>query len=142
MAKKQEEKFTAEEVVGTPPKKIVIWLSTLGLLTIVVGTLIPLLYGANQAYATLPQFYKYIFGAGALMLFIARAMNRYTGCVMRVRRLIRIELWSAFFFCVATFFLFYQPNQSRDWLAFTLAGAVLRIYTSIAIPRAMRKALK
>ncbi len=139
---KEQPKYRVEDVVGDPPKKIVTWLATIGLLAIVTGTLIPMLYGAKQPYATLPIYYKFIFGAGALMLLVARIMNKYTGLVMRVNRLFRIELWSAFFFCVATFFLFYQPNQSRDWLAFTLAGAVLQIYTSIMIPRTMRKHIK
>lgn len=139
---KQERKPTPEEVVGRPPRRIVTVMATLGLLGIVAGTLIPLLFGANGQYLTLPQTYKFIFGAGALLLLAARIMNRYTGCVLRVKRMFRIETWSAVFFCVATFFLFYEPYSSRNWLAFTLAGAVLQVITSIMIPRLMRKALK
>lgn len=137
----KEHKPTAAEVIGTPPSRAVIYLSTLGLLAIVAGTMIPLFFGEVENYSQLPQFYKFIFGTGAIMLLIARLMNRYTGCVVRVKRLFRIETWSALFFCVATFFLFYEPNSSRDWLAFTLAGGALQIFTSIMIPRTLRKAL-
>lgn len=76
------------------------------------------------------------------MLLVARIMNRYTGQILRVKRLYRIETWSALFFCVATFFLFYSSDSSRDWLAFTLAGGVLQVFTSIMIPRTLSKAIK
>ena len=58
---------------------------------------------------------------------------------MRVRRLSRIESWSAIFFCVAAFFVFYDQTSLRDWLAFTLAGGCIQAYTSIMIPRALSK---
>lgn len=130
------------DVIGTPPSRKIIFTATLGLLLIVVGTLIPLFFGAGQNYVDLPQYYKYIYGGGAVILIIARVMNKYTGCDLRVRRLYRIEAWSAIFFCVAAFFLFYEPYNSRNWLAFTMAGGVLQLITSIMIPRAIRKALK
>ena len=55
----------------------------------------------------------------------------------RLKRLHRIESWSAVFYCAAAFLLFYT-HELRDWLAFTLAGAAIQIITSIAIP--MREA--
>lgn len=141
MAKLNESRPTPAEVIGTPPKKFVIYLTTLGLLTIVVGTIFPIFLASDQPYTTLPQFYKYIFAAGAVILLIGRLFNRYNGCVMRVRRLVRIEAWSAIFFCTAAFFLFYETESARNWLAFTMAGAVLQVFTSIMIPRALKKAL-
>lgn len=78
--------------------------------------------------------FPYIFAAGALLLLVARLFTPYRGSDARLKRLHRIEAWSALFFCAAAFFLFYNPYQLRDWLAFTLAGAVIQIITSIAIP--------
>ncbi|MDE5812379.1 MAG: hypothetical protein K2G64_04030 [Muribaculaceae bacterium] len=142
MAKDKERKLTPDEIVGQQPSTPVTVLSTIGLLGLVAGALIPIFFASNQSYTSLPPYYKYIFGAGALMLLVARIMNRYTGQILRVKRLYRIETWSALFFCVATFFLFYSSDSSRDWLAFTLAGGVLQVFTSIMIPRTLSKAIK
>lgn len=73
---------------------------------------------------------------GAVLSLIGRIMTPYRGHNMRVKRLHRIEIWSSVFFCAATFFMFYQTAGARDWLAFTLAGGAVLVYTSIMIPRA------
>lgn len=68
-----------------------------------------------------------------------RLFTPYQGRDFRLKRLHRIESWIAIIFCVGAFFLFYNNGlQLRDWLAFTLAGAALQIFTSLAIP--MREA--
>jgi hypothetical protein len=69
-------------------------------------------------------------------------MCPYTGKHPRIRRLYRIESWSGIFFCVAAFFLFYNGEYTRDSWAFTLAGGVLLVFTTIAIPRVVKKELK
>ena len=38
--------------------------------------------------------------------------------------------------------MFYDPTTARDWLAFTLAGGIIQIYTSIMIPRVEAKSRK
>ena len=80
--------------------------------------------------------YKYVFTAGAVVLLLVRLFTPYRGNDLRLKRLHRIETWSAIFFCAAAFFLFYSGSegQLRDWIAFTLAGAAIQIFTSIAIP--------
>ena len=78
--------------------------------------------------------FPYVFTAGAVLLLIARIFTPYRGSDLRLKRLHRIEAWSAIFFCAGAFFLFYNPYQLRDWLALTLAGAVIQIITSVAIP--------
>ena len=107
-----------------------LWLAlmTLGMLLIVTGTVIPI-------FRLETQIYKYIYSAGAVILLVSRIMTPYRGDNDRIRRLYRIESWSAIFFCVAAFFMFYDPYSARDWLAFTLAGGAVQIYTSIMIPR-------
>ena len=73
------------------------------------------------------------------MLLIGRIFSSYKGDNLRLKRLYRIESWSAIFFCVAVFFMFYERAGARDWLAFTLAGGAIQIYTSIMIPRTIAK---
>lgn len=85
------------------------------------------------------DLYKYVYGGGALMLLIGRIFTTYKGDNLRLKRLYRIEGWSAIFFCVAVFFMFYEDASSRDWIAFTLAGGAIQIYTSIMIPRTIAK---
>lgn len=112
---------------------ITMWIVTLGLLLIGVGTLLPILRVAAPAY-------KYLYGSGALILFIGRIATAVPqGASIRVKRLFRLETWSALFFCVATFFMFYEGASNTDWIAFTLAGGAVQVYTSFMIPITMRK---
>lgn len=107
---------------------------SLGLLLIAVGTMIPIIEGG------FPQspWYKLLYTAGAVVCLLASLFNKAPeGLSMRDRRWHRIEGWSSIFFCVGAFFMWYPGASSRDWLAFTLAGAVIRI---IVFFRSLRKA--
>ena len=108
--------------------KIWILVMTVGMLLIVAGTVMPIWRLDNDVY-------KYIYSVGAVMLLGSRLFKPYKGENIRLKRLVRIESWSAIFFCVAAFFMFYDQTSARDWLAFTLAGGVIQVYTSIMIPR-------
>lgn len=107
-----------------------------GLLIIFVSTLVPF-FLAHSLWAL--KAYPFVYSAGAVFLLIVRLFTPFRGDDLRLRRLHRIESWSAIFFCAAAFFLFYNPGQLRDWLAFTLAGALLQIFTSLAIPARQNK---
>ena len=111
-----------------------LWGVTCGLLLVGAGTLMPL-FGNTEAY-------RWIYCAGALVLVLSRIFAPYTGEVIRIKRLYRIEGWSALFFCVGGFFMFYPHGTMRDWLAFTMAGGAIQIYTSFMIPRTVAKELK
>lgn len=115
------------------PHAAILWLITLGMLLVAAGTVMPLLMLDGS------DLFKYIYGAGAAMLLIGRLFNSYNGDNIRLKRLYRIESWSAIFFCVAVFFMFYEGAGPRDWIAFTLAGGAIQIYTSIMIPRTIAK---
>lgn len=107
--------------------------SSLGLLLIAAGTVIPIL---NGGFPESP-LYKILFSAGALVCLVAALLNKPPkNLSVRDRRWHRIEGWSAIFFCTAAFFMWYPGTSSRDWLAFTLAGAVIRI---IVFFRGIRK---
>lgn len=117
------------------------WLGAVGLLLIMIGTAIPLLVSFYPALAG--ELYKYIYAAGAGITLLARLFMRYNGDNIRVRRLMRIEVWAAVFF-VAAAVLMWLPMKygvgRTDWIAFTLAGGVITIYTTIMIPRASGRA--
>lgn len=114
-------------------QNVVMWIVTLGLLLIVVGTLLPILRVNTDLW-------KYLYGSGALVLLIGRIATAVPkGISLRLKRLYRLETWSALLFCVATFFIFYDRAGTRDWLAFTLAGGAIQVYTAFMIPRALRK---
>ena len=100
------------------------WLVTAGLLLIVAGVLLPILGMGLSVY-------RWIYAAGAAVCLVGRLFSRVPDSVpLRVKRLMRIESWSA---------IFWPGAGAGDWLAFTLAGGAILIYTSIMIPRAMRK---
>lgn len=132
MSKKR--KSTPDNAAPTADRRAeaLTWLANGGLLLIMIGTVIPLI----DPWGT---WFRYIYAAGAVMALAGRLFNPYQGDNVRVKRLMRIESWGAIFFCTAVFFMFYQDASSRDWLAFTLAGGALQIYTSIMIPRAQKK---
>lgn len=117
------------------PNQLFLWMITIGMLMIAAGTVMPM-------WIENSEMYKYIYGGGALLLLVGRLFTPYKGDHTRLKRLYRIEAWSAIFFCAATFFLFYEGGTMRDWLAFTLAGGAIQVYTSIVIPRTIAKAQK
>ncbi|MDE7024707.1 MAG: hypothetical protein K2O88_02365 [Paramuribaculum sp.] len=103
-----------------------------GLILVMAGTAIPLL----QLHS---EIYKYIFSVGAILVVVGRLFMPYTGSSLRIKRLCRLEVWSGLFFCAAAFFMFWHGAGPTDWIAFTLAGAAIQIYTSIMIPRTRSK---
>lgn len=107
-----------------------------GLLLVATGMFIPIVT-SDIASMT----FRWIYAAGALLTLLARALQSAPDkeLPLRVRRLFRIESWSAVMYCVAAGFTFYDQTQIRDWVAFTLAGAALQVYSGIAISIALRK---
>lgn len=104
-------------------------MTTVGLLAIMIAAVLPLLRVANGSM-------RWIYSAGALILFAGRVIApRVKDAPVRLRRLLHIEVWTAIIFIVGAIFLFLQSAGPRDWLAFTLAGGILTLYTSIMIPR-------
>lgn len=139
--KDNRQHYTLEQLQGKAPSAAMVILATLGLLTIAVGTLLPVF--AVKIGPQAVSWWKYVYAAGALCFLAGKLFSPYTGTHPRIKRLYRIESWSAVFFCVAAFFLFWNGAETmRDVWAFTLAGGTLLIFTTIAIPRTIRKELK
>lgn len=134
-------KYSLDEMLGPRPAAWKIVMATVGLLAVAIGTLLPILNVMVEQGAA-GNWWKYLYAAGAVLFLAAKLLTPYRGSHPRIRRLYRIESWSAIFFCVAAFFLFYNGSVSRDSWAFTLAGGVLLVFTTIAIPRVVRKELR
>lgn len=111
----------------------------IGLLAVLFSTMAPFFFGHTP---WIMASYKYIYCAGAAVMLVTRLFTPYRGDDFRLKRLHRIEAWIPIIFGVGAFFLFYRQDGLRDWIAFTLAGAVLQIYTSIAIPLREARILK
>lgn len=107
-------------------------MSWAGMLLILAGLIIPFFTGPQE------PVYKYIYGAGAVLNLAGRVFTRYDGRDIRLKRLLRIEVWAALFFCAALYFMFTDPNP-RSWIALVLAAGVLMAYTSFMIQRVQRK---
>jgi len=136
----KEKKYTLEELAGHPAKKWAVALAIVGLIAIATGTMLPVL-NVWMDPSAVGTWWKYVYAAGAVCFLTGKLFAPYTGVHPRVRRLYRIETWSAVFFCVAAFFLFYNGGVTRDSWAFTLAGGALLVFTTISIPRVIRKEL-
>ena len=132
--KKDNTTTTTKHEITVTSNTVFLWFITIGMLLIAAGTVMPLLMQDASS-----DLFKYVYGGGAAMLIIGRLFTSYKGDNVRLKRLYRIETWSAIFFCVAVFFMFYEGAGARDWLAFTLAGGAIQIYTSIMIPRTIAK---
>ena len=99
-------------------------LGSLGLLVIAVAVLIPIISGGFPE----SPLYKWLYSAGAAICLGASLFTKApAGADLRERRWVRVEAWSSLFFCAGAFFLWYPGSTARDWLAFTHAGAVIRI---------------
>ncbi len=115
------------------------WALNIGLLLIMTGTVVPLFTVSRP-----PMWDKILFAVGCAGVLVARLFAPYSGKVLRIKRLKRIESWTAIIFCVGAFFMFTGTRWgigANDWLAFTMAGAFLTAFTSIMIPRALKKSL-
>lgn len=110
-------------------------LAPVGLLLIAVATLLPLFSGGFRSLDTL----RWLYAAGALWMLVCRLFSPYRGDDLRLRRLVRMQAWSALFFVAAAVFLFIPGTAPRDWLALTMAGAAVQVIASIMIPARMAR---
>lgn len=106
-------------------------LAPVGLLLIAIGALAPLFTGGFSCL----WWMRWVYGAGALWMLLCRLFSPYRGTDLRMRRLVRMQAWSALFFVAATVFLFVPGTAPRDWLALTMAGAAVQVIASVMITR-------
>ncbi|MDE5728062.1 MAG: hypothetical protein K2H83_08610 [Duncaniella sp.] len=107
-----------------------------GLLAIMTASALPLLRMGHG-------WFGWLYAAGALLVLVGRLLNRVPkDCPLRLKRLLRMEVWTALVFAAGAVFTFLNDRGGNDWLAFTMAGGVLTVYTSIMIPRLRSSAPK
>jgi len=111
-------------------------LPLVGLLAIMTASALPLLRMGHG-------WFGWLYAAGALLVLVGRLLNKVPkDCPLRLKRLLRMEVWTALVFVAGAVFTFLNDRGGNDWLAFTMAGGVLTLYTSIMIPRQSRSATK
>lgn len=108
----------------------------IGLLLILLATTAPFFFKFETWAQTA---YPFVYLAGAVVLLAARLFNRRHTTDMRLQGLYRMETWSPILFMAAIAMRFLNTNDLRDWIAFTMAGAVLQVFTSLAIPAREKK---
>lgn len=133
-------RYTLDDLTGRPPRTWAVVMALVGLMAIAVASVLPIL-NVSLEPGTVGVWWKYLYVGGAVLFLVAKLCSPYKGKHIRIRGLYRVESWSAIFFCVAAFFLFYNGAMTRDSWAFTLAGAALLAFTTIAIPRTVKKIL-
>ncbi len=110
-------------------------ISTIGFLMIAAAMVVPFIQGPYNT----DNWYYYLYAAGAFVMLVCALLSPYKGHDMKIKRLVRVQSWSAIIFCAGAALLFIPGTTLRDWIAFTLAGAVLRAFSTIAIAMHMRK---
>ena len=110
-------------------------LAPVGLILVAAATLVPLFSGGFHHM----DLMRWLYAAGALWMLVARLFSPYRGTDLRLRRLVRMQAWSALFFVAAAVFLFLPGTAPRDWLALTMAGAVVQVIASVMIPHRMQQ---
>ena len=96
-----------------------------GLITVLAAAGLPMAHVARDTTG-------YVYAAGAAALLAGRLLSPTpAGASVRLRRLLRMEVWTALIFVAGAVFLFLPQAGGNDWIAFTLAGGLLPVYTSI-----------
>jgi len=97
---------------------------------LMLATVIPLF--SNQW----PAWQRYMLAAGAVGTLIAQILIPSPSEELRIKRLSRMNVWSAIVYCVAAYCLFSSNfDMKRSWVAFLLAGAAIQIYATLMISK-------
>lgn len=94
--------------------------------------------------AALPIFIQekwvpYIFTAGAVGMCIVKLISPYRGNNFRLRRLILMELLGTLMLLFASYLMI---QGGYDWVVLLAISAFLQLYTSLIIPRELKKEQK
>ena len=99
--------------------------ANIGLLVIAAAIATPIIVGGYFE----DQLHTWLAVAGAAIYLIATLLRPGLpgDAPLSMRRWNRIEAWTAIIFAAGAAMLFTPYTDVRDWIAFTLAGAVLKI---------------
>lgn len=108
-----------------------------GLLLVMAATAMPLLR-IGVTLSALGPLFGWIYAFGALLILTGRLIRpKAKDQPLRVQRLLRMEVWTAIMFIVGAVFIF--TVRGNDWIAFTMAGGVLTVYSAIMLSRNEKK---
>lgn len=86
------------------------------------------------------MFYKelspWMLGCGGILLMIARMTRRMDEMPIRLKRALRLELFSALLITAAAVFMYIEM---REWVALLLSAAILQLYASFIIGKELKK---
>lgn len=100
----------------------------LGLILVFIATGMPLLRLGATPTACGPVF-GWVYSCGAVLSLIGRLLGpSIAGLPLRERRLRRMETWASVIFIAGAVMIF--TVRGNDWIAFTMAGAVITIYAA------------
>lgn len=95
------------------------------------------------AATVLFMFYReispWMLGGGGILLMIARMTRRMDEMPLRLKRALRLELFSALLITAAAVFMY---MEMREWVALLLSAAILQLYSSFIISRELKKNAK
>lgn len=125
-------------------------LSTMGLLLVAVGLVVPFAATDNSLIITIC---RWVYAAGAVIYTVARMVNvNDPSDSTRLRRLRRMEMWAGFCFIAAAGFWFYNTHRfagiifslpvMNNTIVFTLAGAMIQVVASWMISAQGKKEKK
>lgn len=95
-----------------------------------IGALVVLLSSVLY-FAFDPLYAAYGMAVGSAAVAVVRLSSRYTGKNLRIKRLNRMQLYSAFLMVAASAFMF---NQRNEWIVCLLCAAVFEVYAAFVMP--------
>lgn len=85
----------------------------------------------------IPEYYSYIYMAGAVVFAVAQFLLRPRHKHFMVRRLVVQQQIGAFLLVTAGVLMFVLHNN--EWMAVMFAGALMELYTAFRIPSEIEK---
>ena len=85
----------------------------------------------------LPQYYCYIYLAGAVMFAVTQFILRPRYSTLALRRLVTQQQLAGLFFIGAGVLMF--THSSNEWIASLLCGALIELYTAFRISSELEK---
>ena len=87
-------------------------------------------------YMLLPVVAAWIMAGSIIVFSIITVMNPYPGKSIRGKRLFNFQIFACVFMIAATYLMFVQR---MEWVLAMVAGAILKLYSSVVIPKELEK---
>lgn len=94
---------------------------------------------AAVGYAFVPFAASWAMALGVLFYGVSIVLNPYPGVSVRGKRLFQFQVFAFFLMAIGTYLMFKQKNE---WPLAMLCAAVFILYSSIVIPKELKKEQK